>query len=73
MTHLINKLYIIQTQWDGISKSKNLYNDSDIAADIKKRRLEWIGHAVRMDHGRVVKKTFKSKPEGRRMGRPRVK
>jgi hypothetical protein len=35
--------------------------------------LEWIGHIVRMDYGRAVKKLFKSKPEGRRrMGRPRL-
>ena len=50
----------------------NLCEDFDVVADITKKRLEWIGHLVRMDHGRVVKKIFDSKPEGRRrMGRPR--
>ena len=35
-------------------------------ADIKKKRLEWIGHVVKMDHGqgRTVNKIFESKPEG---------
>jgi hypothetical protein len=32
----------------------------DIVADIKKKRLEWIGHMVRMDQGRTVKKIFGS-------------
>jgi hypothetical protein len=30
--------------------------DLDIVADIKKKRLEWIGHVVRMYQGRTVKK-----------------
>jgi len=33
--------------------------------------MEWIGHEVRMDQRRRVKKIFESKPEGsRRRGRP---
>jgi hypothetical protein len=50
---------------------KELYKDLDIIADIKKEILEWIGHVVRMDHGKTVKKIFESKPEGSRMGRPK--
>ena len=51
-----------------------LYKDLDIVADIKRRRLKLIGQLVRMDHGRVVKKMFESKPEGReRMGRTRLR
>jgi 2-oxo-4-hydroxy-4-carboxy--5-ureidoimidazoline (OHCU) decarboxylase len=42
---------------------QDLNNDLNIAADIKKKILEWIGHAVRMDHGRVVKKVKKRKDE----------
>jgi hypothetical protein len=38
---------------------QELYKDVDIVAGIKKKRLEWIGHVVRMDHGRVVKKIFR--------------
>jgi hypothetical protein len=26
-------------------------------------KLEWIGHLVRTDHGRVVKRIFESKPK----------
>lgn len=32
----------------------------------KKKGLESKGHIVRMDHRMVAKKTFESKPEGRR-------
>jgi hypothetical protein len=28
-----------------------LYKDLVIGADIKKKRLEWVGHVVRMDRG----------------------
>ena len=53
---------------------RELYEDVDIVADIKKKRWEWIGHVVRMDKGRTVKKVFESKPEGsRRRGRPRLR
>ena len=41
---------------------RELYKDLDIVADIKKKRLEWIGHVVGMDQGRIVKKIFESKP-----------
>ena len=53
---------------------KELYNDLDIVADVKKKRLEWTGHVVGMDQGRIVKKIFDSKQEGSRTrGRPRVR
>jgi hypothetical protein len=43
-------------------------------ADMKKKRVEWIGHVVRMDQGRKVKKIVESKLEGnRRRGRPRLR
>ena len=37
--------------------------------------MGWIGHLVRIDHGKVVKKTFGSKLEGirRRRERPRFR
>ena len=51
---------------------RELYKDLDIVAGIKKNKLEWIGHAVRMDQGRTVKKISESKREGSiRMGGPR--
>ena len=53
---------------------RELYKDLDLAADIKKTRLSWLGHLIRKDHGRIVKKIFESKPEGRsNMGRPRLR
>ena len=39
----------------------------DIVADDKKKRLEWVGHVVRMDRGRTVKKIFGSKLDVRRL------
>jgi hypothetical protein len=48
--------------------------DLDIEADIKNKRLEWIGCVVRMDQGRTVKKITESKPEGsRRWESPRLR
>jgi len=49
------------------------YKDVDIVADIKKKRLEWIGQVVRMDQGTIAKKIFESKLEGSRRGRPRLR
>jgi hypothetical protein len=47
---------------------RELYKDLDIVADIKKKRLKWIGHLVRMDQGRTVQKIFEKKLEGSRRG-----
>ena len=53
---------------------RELYRNLDIVANIKGKRLECIGHVVRMDQGRTYKKIFESKPEGsRRRGRPRLR
>jgi hypothetical protein len=52
---------------------RELYKDLDIVADSKKKRLEWIGHVIRMDQGRIVKTIFESKMEGSRRGGPRVR
>jgi hypothetical protein len=45
---------------------REIHNDLDIVADIKKKRFEWIGHVTRMDRGSTVKKAFEMKPEGGR-------
>jgi hypothetical protein len=45
---------------------RELYKAPDLVVDIKRKRLEWLGHVTRMDQRRVVKKIFDSKPEGRR-------
>jgi hypothetical protein len=42
-----------------------------IVEDVKNKRLEWIGHIVKMEHGRIFKE---SKTERRRrMGRKRLR
>jgi hypothetical protein len=41
---------------------------------IKVQRLEWLGHIIRMNETRTVKKIFEEKLEGRRgRGRPRLR
>jgi len=45
-----------------------------ITGIIKIRRLEWLGHVVRMNETRSVKKICEGKLEGRRgRGRPRLR
>jgi hypothetical protein len=48
-----------QKLWD-------IYKGLDTIADMKKKRLEWIGRVVRLDQGRAVRKIFESKPKVRR-------
>jgi hypothetical protein len=51
---------------------RELYRNFDIVANVKRKRLECIGHVVRMEQGTTYKKIFESKPEeSRRRGRPR--
>jgi len=40
------------------------YKASDIVNVIKIRRLEWLGHVVRMNETRSVKKIFEGKLDG---------
>jgi len=50
------------------------YKSQDIVTVIKIRRLEWLGHDIRMNENRSVKKIFEGKLEGRRgRGRPRLR
>jgi hypothetical protein len=50
------------------------YKSQDIVTVIKIRRLEWPGHASRMNETRSVKKIFEGKLEGRiDRGRPRLR
>jgi hypothetical protein len=44
-----------------------------IVADIKKKRLEWMGHLARLDHRKVVTKIFAFNLLGRGMGRRRLR
>jgi hypothetical protein len=50
------------------------YKSQDIVNAIRIRRLEWLGHIIRMNEARAVMETFGGKLEGRRgRGRPRVR
>jgi hypothetical protein len=51
---------------------KDLHKDLDRVANTGKKRLEWIGHLVRMDHGRAVKISDSKVERRRRRGRPRL-
>ena len=57
-----NGQWRIKTNTDLITK----YKSQDIVAVIKIRRLEWLGHVIRMNEIRSVKKIFEGKLEGRR-------
>ena len=51
-----------------------LYNDNDIVTDIKLRRLEWLGHVLRMDKKRLPRILLDENPDGKRkVGRPRLR
>ena len=53
---------------------RELYRDPDIVGDIKRKRLEWIGHVLRMERGRTARRILEEKPEGRRkVGRQRLR
>jgi hypothetical protein len=50
------------------------YKSQDIVTVIKIRRLEWLGHVIRMNENCSVKKILEGKLEGRRgRGRPRLR
>ena len=50
------------------------YKSQDIVTVIKIRRLECLGHVIRVNETRSVKKIFEGKLEGRRgRGRPRLR
>ncbi|KAJ4440160.1 hypothetical protein ANN_08298 [Periplaneta americana] len=53
---------------------KTQYKSPDIVAEIKARRLEWLGHVIRMNDQRIPKKILNTKPEGRRnIGRQKLR
>jgi hypothetical protein len=51
---------------------RNMYGQPQIIGDIKSKRLGWLGHVVRMEEDRMVKRIFERHPGGRRKtGKPR--
>jgi hypothetical protein len=53
---------------------QNMYKSPDIVTEIKVRRLEWLGHVIRMEDTRLPKMVLNAKPEGRReVERPRLR
>jgi hypothetical protein len=45
---------------------RNMYGQPEIIGDIKSKRLGWLGHVVRMEEDRMVKRIFEGHPGGRR-------
>jgi hypothetical protein len=53
---------------------QNMYKSPDVVTETKVRRLEWLGHVVRMEDTRRPERVFNAKPEDRRLvGRSRLK
>ena len=53
---------------------EQLYGNPNIIAEIKSKRISWLGHVIRMEESRIDKKLFNGKPGGRRKtGRPRLR
>jgi hypothetical protein len=56
------------------SERESLYNRPDIVTEIKSRRIEWLGHVLRIESSRVPPKILDGRPEGKRsIGRPRLR
>jgi len=56
------------------NKLYSLYNEPNIVEDIKIRRLEWVGHTIRMDEERIPKKVLNGNFHTTRpVGRPRTR
>jgi len=65
-----NEQWRIKTNEELMTK----YKAPDIENVIKIRRLEWLGHVVRMNETRSIKKIFEGNLEGRRgRGPPRLR
>ena len=76
---ILRKIYgpTKENGWWRIKTNEELmtkYKTPDTVSIIEIRRLEWLGHVVRMNETRSVKKIFEGKLEGRRSrGRPRLR
>lgn len=53
---------------------ERLFGEPNILGEMKARRLGWLGHVVRMEQDRAVKRVYTGVPEGRRpVGRPKYR
>ncbi|XP_073998627.1 repressed by TOR isoform X3 [Rhodnius prolixus] len=74
---VLRKIYgpnLINGSWKIKSNTelKELFASPDLVAEVRSKRLAWLGHLERMDEDRALKKIFRNWPEGRRkVGRPR--
>jgi hypothetical protein len=50
-----------------------LYNNPDIVAEVRSRKIAWLRHSIKTGQGQMVKKLFDGKSGGRRTGRPRLR
>ena len=67
---LNNGMWCIRTN----EELNELYKDVNIVVDIKVRRLEWLGHVMRMTNDRVPKIVLNAKLDGKRkVGRPKLR
>src|SRR5215813_7158101 len=50
----------------------DIYQEPDIIVIIKRNRLRWLGHLLRMDEDKTTQRIFRGNPGGKRKrGRPR--
>jgi hypothetical protein len=53
---------------------QDAYKTPDIVTEIEIRRLEWLGHVIRMENTCIPKMILKAKPGGRRgVARPKLR
>ena len=53
---------------------RDLFPGPDVIGSIKSGRIRWLGHVLRADDDRMVKRALDSKPDGSRpRGRPRIR
>jgi hypothetical protein len=51
---------------------RNLYKEVELTRNIRLRRVQWVGHVIRLKDERVLKKVMKEYTERRRpVGRPK--
>ena len=62
--------------WPNKISNSDLYrltSSEDIAITVKRKRLSWVGHALRKDNDSITKMAMKWTPQGRRnRGRPKT-